>query len=197
MNSRTSGLVRCLIILCVTSLASVGSHGAKTEGTAPLKIGFDNMTFIHRWSQNGQNEFTPTSETDLSKWNDMMTINVLKNARNGEQLAEVANGIVGNYQSRGKIIRTDAKPRTQDSPAEYLIVAVLGTPELLEAAFTRVVLRDGVGYAVVRSHRIYGKSVGPAMSSWLEQNGPRIETTLMAWSELPARSALERLPQSK
>jgi hypothetical protein len=162
-----------------------------------MSIHFGPVDYQHRWSKAGQNEFTPKSETDLAAWQDMITINVFESVSTGDQLADVANRIVGNYQAHGVIVRTDAKPRTKDHPAEYLIVASLGDPAFLEAAFARVFLRDGVGYAVVRSHRIYGKKAGPAMSQWLQKNGPATESMLMAWNELPALSALKELPQSK
>jgi hypothetical protein len=170
---------------------------ATPKGPAPMTIRFGDVSFLHRWSQNGQNEFTPASETDLSKWRDMVTINLFEKVTNGDQLADVANRIVGNYQTSGKIIRTDAKPRTKDHAAEYLIVAALGNSELMEAVFTRVVLHDGAGYAIVRSHRLYGKDVAAPMNAWLQKNGPTTESTLMAWNEFPTRDALKRLPQSK
>ena len=46
-------------------------------------------------------------------------------------------------------------------------------PAFLEAAFARLLLHDGVGYVIVRSHRVYGKAAGPAMSEWLGANGQR------------------------
>ena len=180
-------------LLCFTA-AAFAQFSPKRD--APMTIRFGDMSFVHRWSQNGQNEFTPATETDLSKWHDMVTINLFEKVTTGEALSEVANRIVGNYQSTGKIIRTDAKARTKEKPAEYLIVAVLGNSELLEAAFARAVLHDGVGYVVVRSHRFYGKDGGTALNAWLQKNGPATEKMLWAW-ELPARDVLKRLPQSR
>lgn len=152
-----------------------------------MSFSFGDVRYVHRWSQNGQNEFTPVEQADLKTWQDMVTINLFENITTGEALSEIANRIVGNYAANGKIIRTDATPRTKDRPAEYLIVAVMGRANFLEAAFTRLVLRDGVGYAIVRSHRIYGKEAGDPMSAWLQKSGPGIESALMKWEGFPRR----------
>jgi hypothetical protein len=135
-------------------------------------------------------------QTDLSAWQDMITINVHRAVSDGEQLAGAANAILGNYQRHGKVLHTDSTPRKAGRPAEHLIVAVLGTPGFLEAAFARAVLVDGIGVVAVYSHRVYGKQAGTAMSDWLQANGTRVERALMSWDGLPAPAALRALPQS-
>ena len=126
----------------------------------------------------------------------MVTINVHESVRTGEQLADIANRVVGNYQQHGKIVRTDSRPRTPEKPAEHLIVALLGTPNFIEAAFARCLLGNGVGTVAVYSHRVYGKDAGAAMGEWLKANGPATEKTLMNWNGIPAPAALKALPQS-
>jgi hypothetical protein len=37
---------------------------------------FGGTDYVHRWSKNGQNEFTPPNDKDLDRWRDMVTINV-------------------------------------------------------------------------------------------------------------------------
>ncbi|MCL4806869.1 MAG: hypothetical protein KJ062_03595 [Thermoanaerobaculia bacterium] len=189
-----------LAIGCAVALPAVsappGSPGA-ARASGSLTLRFDGVDYLHRWSKDGQNEFTPKSDPDLSSWKDMLTVNVFEAVRTGEELAEVANKVLGNYQARGKILRTDSKPRTADRPAEHLIVAALGDPAFLEAAFARLLLVDGAGYVVVRSHRVYGKAAGPAMSDWLKANGPGVEKALMEWGPPPSRDALRKLPQAK
>lgn len=189
-----------LAIGCAVALPAVsappGSPGA-ARAAGSLTLRFDGVDYLHRWSKDGQNEFTPKSDPDLSSWKDMLTVNVFEAVRTGEELAEVANKVLGNYQARGKILRTDSKPRTADRPAEHLIVAALGDPAFLEAAFARLLLVDGAGYVVVRSHRVYGKAAGPAMSDWLKANGPGVEKALMEWGPPPSRDALRKLHQAK
>lgn len=186
-----------LAIGCAVALPGVSAPPAPTRPAAGMTLRFDGVDYMHRWSKDGQNEFTPKSDPDLAKWSDMVTINVFEAVRTGEQLAEVANKVLGNYQARGKVLRTDSKPRTADRPAEHLIVAVLGDPAFLEAAFARLLLGEGSGYVVVRSHRVYGKAAGPAMSDWLKANGPNLEKALMDWNQLPSSNALKGLPQSR
>lgn len=198
MSVRRSLVRGLLAIACAVALpaASAPPGTAGPSGAAGgMTLRLDGVDYLHRWSKDGQNEFTPKNDPDLATWRDMVTVNVLEAVRTGEQLAEVANKVLGNYQARGKVLRTDSKPRTADRPAEHLIVTALGDPAFLEAAFARLLLVDGAGYVVVRSHRVYGKAAGPAMSDWLKANGPKVEKALMEWNELPPRDALKRLPR--
>lgn len=193
-------LVRRRLLLAsfgATLLASGRAIGAEpARKPSPMTLQFRGQDFVHRWSRNAQHEFTPPAETDLKTWNDMLTLNVHASVSTGEQLAGVANIVLANYQRRGKILQTNSKPRTATQPAEHLIVAVLGTPELLEATFARCLLSGSAGMVAVCSHRLYGKAVGPLMSQWLAENGPQIEQSLMGWDRMPTVSGLSRLPTS-
>jgi len=193
-------LPRLLVVFASLFVVAGALAATNQPATSPAKaeaLVFGGTTYVHRWSKNGQNEYTPDADKDLSRWNDMVTINVHESVRNGEQLAGLANGVLANYQKHGKIVRTDSKPRTQHREAEHLIVAALGGGTFLEAAFARVVLVDGVGVVVVYSHRIYAKDAGGPMSEWLQSRGPSIEKTLMTWDQIPSAAFLKRLPQSQ
>ena len=185
ISSRTLITTACLLAM------------AALPAAAPMTLQFRGADYVHRWSKAGQNEFTPAAEPDLTKWRDMVTVNVHESVKSGEQLAGIANQIVGNYQRRGKIVKTDSKPRTAAKEAEHLIVGVLGDPAFLEAAFVRCVMVNGVGYAAVYSHRVYGAKAGPAMGEWLAANGAAVEAALMNWQKLPAAADLRALPQAK
>ena len=188
-----------VIITCIQGGGLMSDSDARAGDPSKknqMTLSFRGTDYVHRWSKNGQNEFTPRSESDLSKWNDMITVNVHEKVATGEQLADVANRVLGNYQQHGKILRTDSKPRAADKPAEHLIVAALGDPNFIEAAFARLVLVNGVGNVVVYSHRVYGKAAGPAMSEWLKANGEQVEKALMAWDKVPSTASLKQLPQS-
>jgi hypothetical protein len=50
-------------------------------------------------------------------------------------------------------------------------------------------MHDGLGSAVIYSHRIYGSRIGNDMSAWLGQNGPDIERTRMNWDAMPELAA--------
>ena len=187
---------RALVAAACLTIAFAASAQKSPPPAKPATLEFGGTTYEHRWSKGGQNEFTPRGDADLSRWHDMVTIDVHAAVGNGEALAEVANRVLSAYQSHGKILRTDSKPRSAQRPAEHLIVAVLGSEGFLEAAFARFVLIDGVGVVAVYSHRVYGQKAGNAMSNWLKTNGPSIETTLMGWNGVPSMAALRRLPQS-
>ena len=200
MNLRKSLSGGIFVGTCLLGFSLVATSVAQTTETKSkeaMTLNFRGTDFVHRWSKDNQNEFTPRNDSDLAKWRDMITVNVHESVANGDQLAEVANRILSNYQRRGKILRTDSKPRTADRPAEHLIVAALGDPNFLEAAFARCVLVNGVGFVTVYSHRVYGQAAGPAMSEWLKANGASVEQALMEWDKLPTAAALKQLPQSK
>ena len=174
----------------ITLLAASAVAAAQT-------IKFQGTDYVHRWSKEGQHEFTPPNDADLAKWRDMVTINVHEGVGNGDQLAELANSVLANYRNHGNIMRTDSKARTPGRPAEHMIGAVLGNVDFLEAAFARFLLLDGKGIVVVYSHRIYGRDVGRAMNDWLRVNGTMTEQALMEWSGMPSVTTLKRLPQTR
>ncbi len=162
----------------------------------PLKVSFNGTDFFHRWSQKGQNEFTPAGEENLDAWKSMLTINVHEWAQNGDQLAQVANQVLGRYQASGRILRTNSKPRTKDHEAEHFAAVTFGGAPALESAFARMLLFEKRGVVVVYSHRIYGAKAAAQMSAWLAKNGPAVEKALMAWDGMPSLAALRALPQA-
>lgn len=186
-----------IVYLLAFSNASALAGQSGSRDTQAMTFSFGGDDYVHRWSMGGQNEFTPLGESNLETWCDMVTLNVHETVTNGDQLAGLANRVLDNYERHGKILRTGSKPRTEESPAEHLAVAVLGAPTFLEAAFARFLLVDGIGVVVVYSHRIYANPAGEAMSEWLATNGPQVEGTLMAWDKLPSIAALKELPQEK
>ena len=187
---------RVLAVALGCALLPVPAARAQPSAGAAASISFRGKPFMHRWSKGGQHEFTPADSADLATWRDMLTLNLHANVASGDQLAEVANKVLDNYQRSGKILQTRSVPRTAARPAEHLIVAVLGTPDLLEAVFARCLLHDGTGVVAVVSHRVYGKAAGPQMSEWLRGNGPQVEQSLMAWAALPSVASLQRLRTS-
>ena len=189
MSKLQSAIVAALLaFFCATSFAQTGSAAAR--------IDFGGQEFVHRWSKDGQHEFTPPDEPDLKKWTRMVTIIVHEKVKNGEDLAKLANAVLGNYERVGKVVRTDSKPRTSTSEAEHLIVVIFGRPGFVEAALARVKLVAGTGTVTVYSRREYGDTAKKTIGDWLIQNGTPVETTLMTWEKMPALSALKQLPQA-
>ena len=183
-----------LLLLALVALIPAALTAAQPRSTGPMRLSFNGIEFMHRWSKNAQHEFTPAGEDDLAKWSTMITINVHDPARTGDQLAEVANRVLGNYQQAGKVIRTDSKPRSATSEAEHFAVALLPNAAFLEAAFARFLMHDGRGVVVVYSKRFYGDTGAKEMGLWLQKNGSDVERTLMAWTGLPSLAALKALP---
>ena len=152
----------------------------------PPPLSFAGKTYLHRWSQGDQHEFTPKGQEDLKKWSDMVTLIVYPKVTDGEGLAATANTVLGNYKvSKAIVLKTSSVPRSESKPAEHLIAVLFGRPEFVEVAFARLRLHKGVGTAVVYSHRVYAKKAGDAMSAWLKKNGENTEKALMKWDALP------------
>lgn len=191
LNSHSFG--RRQLLAAAFAGALMPLHAQTAGKPAALSIQFRGTAFIHRWSKDGQHEFTPAAETDLAAWRDMVTLNVHEAVASGEQLAGVANQVLTNYQRHGKILQTRSTPRTPERPAQHLIVAVLGSPQFLEAAFARCMLHEGTGLVAVASHRVYGKAAGPEMSEWLKAQGAQVEQALMAWNAMPGMASIRQL----
>lgn len=183
-----------VLILILPVCAIAGAAQKEVDTKSRITLNFNQTDYVHRWSQNDLHEFTPPGQDDLSKWTDMLTINFYPQVNEGEGLALVANRVLENYKAqKGIVLRSASVPRTIEKPAEHLIVVVFGRPTFLEAVQARFKLVNGKGVSIIYSHRMYGKEVGPEMSSWLKEHGPSIEKALMAW-EFP--SSLDRLQKS-
>ncbi len=151
---------------------------------------FADVRYFHSFTQDDQHEYTPDGQEDLNAWTDMVTILFYRKAKDGEALAATANAVLENYKAnKALVVKTDSVPRTKDKPAEHLMVVIFGRPEFIEVAFSRFIMHDGVGSAVIYSHRIYGKTVGDEMSAWLKTDGPTIEMNLMKWDAMPKPSS--------
>jgi hypothetical protein len=184
-------LMRSHVLLFCLGTALLHSLGgaclsADSHQKEKAAIAFGNVKYLHRFTQNDQHEYTPAGQEDLEAWKDMVTIHYYRHAKDGDALAAIANGTLGNYKAaKGVVIRTDSVPRTNAKAAEHLIVVLFLRPEFMETAFARFRMHGGVGTAVIYSHRTYGKNAGNEMSAWLEKNGPATEQTLMKWDAMP------------
>jgi hypothetical protein len=189
MARRIFGVV--LAVAASVMLASVPRVRAETEPEQrsasrekrdAQALAFNGSEYFHRWSKQGQHEFTPKGDEDLSKWKDMMTVNVHAGVRTGEGLADIANRVIGNYKAHGHIMRTLSKPRTDTSEAEHFA-----------AAFARLLLFEGRGIVVVHSKRFYGDGAQAEMTTWFKANAVKIEQVLLSWNGIPSLETLNRL----
>jgi hypothetical protein len=176
----------CFVMFFPQNVASGFLPQAADKKGSVAAFTFAGRKYFHRFTEADQYEYTPDGQEDLKAWTDMVTILVYRKAKDGEALAATASAVLDNYKAnKAVVVRTDSVPRTRDKPAEHLIVVNFGRPEFIEAVFARFRMHDGVGSAVIYSHRIYGNKVGDAMSAWLKTNGPTTERNLMTWDAMP------------
>jgi hypothetical protein len=161
------------------------SQGAQKKQQVAA-FSFADVNYFHRFTKGDQHEYTPDRQEDLKAWTDMVTILFYRNAKDGEALAATANAVLENYKAnKAMVLKTDSVPRTNDKPAEHLVVVVFGRPAFIEVVFARFRMHEGIGNAVIYSHRLYGSKIGDQMSAWLKTNGPSIERNLMKWDAMP------------
>jgi hypothetical protein len=184
MKSRTA--LACVSIFLAQNIANGFLPQAADKKATIAVFSFADVNYFHRFTEADQHEYTPAGQEDLNAWRDMVTILFYRKAKDGEGLAATASSVLENYKANGAVVvKTDSVPRTRDKPAEHLIVVTFGRPEFIEVAFARFKMHEGIGSAVVYSHRIYGKRVGDQMSAWLKANGASTENTLMNWDAMP------------
>ena len=179
------------VTLAIVTCLTLGGGAA-----APAALTFNGADYFHRWSQKGQHEFTRQGDEDLAKWNDMVTINLHEGVRTGEDLAQLANGVLGNYEANGHIMRTISKPRTETGEAEHFVAAVLQVPNVLEVAFARFLLHEKRGVVAVYSKRFYGADAQAEMTTWFKANAVPIEKVLVSWTGIPSIDTLKKLPST-
>jgi hypothetical protein len=179
--------------LAVGALARIPLLHATQQGAGKAGFSFAGQEYFYRWSNNIMFEFTPRGQGDLSHWTDLVSIVVYRNATNANGLLAVAKSVLEtNKQNKGVVLATRSTPSTPTKPAEHFISVVLSDPSVMEAVFQRFVLIQGIGYAMVYSHRIYGPKVGEAMSQWLHQNGSSTEKLLMSFDPIPTADLLNQ-----
>jgi hypothetical protein len=150
---------------------------------------FGDVTYVHRWSNAGQHEFTPLGQEDIERWSDMVTIQRYLGVKDDEGLKSMANAVVDSYRRSGAtVLRNDSVPPTGKNPAEHLIVLLLPAPGITEAIFARFKMDRGIGASVTYSHRVYGQKVEGQMSAWLEARLSSTEKSLKGLQQIPSLS---------
>ena len=96
MKIRTRVDLLVIVVFCavIASPPVSLSQTPASRDKAALTLSFGGVDYAHRWSKNGQNEFTPRGDEDLATWREMITINVYETVTTGEKLAELANKIL-------------------------------------------------------------------------------------------------------
>lgn len=181
-----------LLLAAVFGLASpqLQAKGAATAQTtqAQLTLEFDGKRYLHRYSKNGQHEFTPVGQEDLQRWQEMITLLPNPDIR-GERTHQWAEAMAAGYKERGLLIHADQPPG-----GEYRMLGVLSAPGLVEVNFVRVMPQEEGALAFLVQRRFYGDDI-PQMADWVKDNTPRISELLVSWQP-PSSAALAALPES-
>lgn len=162
------------------------------------RFAYAGSTWVHRWSKQGQHEFTPADQPDLEHWTRMVTVNLHPQVSDQEGLPGLVSSVTRNYERVGRVIRSVRKAGagTEGVPAEHLVSAVLEAPGVAEAACARILFRGGTGLVVVASRRWYGANAKQEATAWLEEHGADEESALMAFDAIPSADALRALPEA-
>lgn len=174
----------CLAVFFAQTSVGLSLPQSTVKQVAAFSL--SDVKYFHRFTKDDQHEYTPDGQEDLNAWTDMVTINFYRKAKEGAALAATANAVLETYKAHGAVVvRTNSIPRTKAKPAEHLIVVTFARPEFIEAAFARFRMHNGVGSAVIYSHRVYGKKADTEMRAWLSKNGLATEKNLMTWNAMP------------
>ena len=64
-------------------------------------------------------------------------------------------------------------------------IAQIKRGEIIEVIFTRILMYDEQGLAVVFSHRFYGEEQFDVVDAWFDVNSEGVEATLLGLHEFP------------
>jgi hypothetical protein len=173
---------RSLVLLIAAAAATTPASSRGADNSKTPAFEFRQVSYFQRWSKNDQHEFTPDKQEDLDRWTDMMTVNGYPDVHDGDALAKTANAVLENYKShQGRVVKTRSVPRTDDRPAEHLIVVMFVQRGFVEIAFARFKLVENKGHSFVYSHRFYGDKASEQMNPWMVANIAGVEKALMEW----------------
>jgi hypothetical protein len=215
MKSVPQFAIASLLRLCAAAYALAGLSAvmvgasnaaaqiAANDATAEAKlatVSFNGETYFHRWSQNGQHEFTPSGQADLKRWKDMLTVRVFEQVNNEAQFTGMVRATVANYKKVGVINRVMERPKkTPEGVDEVVIVATLRAGDIIEFVAARFLMRDGVGTLFVASHREYmdRQGIDAALAGDYAKNKQAgVVNALAVWDGAPTLEALQALPRS-
>lgn len=194
MKTHRPALRRFAILAFALLAPALPAWADDGPASASTTLQFEGSSYRYRWSQDGLYEFTPAGQEDLDHWQDMLSVAIKREVQQPEQLAALANALLASYQAHGKILATDSRPMTADTPAEHLIVAAMSIEDVVEVVFARLVLVDGTGEVVVYSKRMYGKDNASEVANWINTQASTKALALTKWQHVPSASELATLP---
>ncbi len=188
---KITNVLTTILLACFVFGDAYGNQKAMEQKPA---IEFNGTEYVHRWSNDDQHEYTPEGQSNLSRWDDMLTIKHYRSVNEDKGLASAMESVLENYKKHGgEVLRMDAVRRSPGLPAEHFIAVVLDRPGFSELVQARFRVADGIGESISHSHRIYGAETVPEMKAWSQANAPGLEARLMALEGIPSASLLGKV----
>ena len=165
------------------------------EGDPRVRISFLGRDYVWTSTQDQQRFFTPAGLANKDAWTERIVVSPDPGLTSIDALHQVVTAIMGVLQ-RSKATILTAHPvlrgeGTDGSKAPcYFIAGVMGSPEGIEADFTRFELTHGKGIIVNFQRRLLGANQSQAMSAWLKENGRTTELALLNGDQFGASGAL-------
>jgi hypothetical protein len=172
------------------------------EDKEPFSITFNQESYFLRFSDPKANmyEFTPAGQEDLSKWTDMLTINIHPKVNNLKKLKRLKDRISKNYRAYGGIdLRVIAKPLEgkPETYSRYLILVIFVREDFVEFVQSRLELIDGKATHIIYGQRIYGPLAAFQIDSWRKEVGPKTLYQLLIFDDIPTRKELKKLARKR
>ncbi len=159
--------------------------GNAAPAAGPM-VTFGGVPYFYRWRNANMRELTPRGQEDLQRWSDMVTVVYYPQVRDEAALLATAKAIAQAYQrNQGTLLKTETAPAAAGRPAEHFVSVTFNRPGTSELTCARVVLRDGMGVAVLYGHRAYGPRAALDLADWLRANLPRVNQSLRAVEAIP------------
>ena len=179
-----------LTLLAVPDVAAPRQAGTPTLAQSAAATEFNGVRYLHRWSKNGQHEYTPEGQTDLTRWKQMVTL-IDKPGMNPYEASAWAVNLADGFEKSGMLISAD-----RPSDTEYRVVGVMRAGEIVEANFARLMVFQGRAVMLMVQRRFYGQEASE-LADWMKDNTPLISAELLDWGPVPSVESLAALPQAK
>lgn len=172
-----------LLLAFVTSSSSVLGQEAESENE--VSVSFLDTSYTYRRSENGQHEFTPSGQEDLSAWTDKISLICMPEITDGKGLNALSENVKGFYDSSGVVLSSGTVPKTETAEAQHLVVAGRVGDGLLDVVMARLLLVEGSGTVLFYSRRTYGDDATAVADAWLVENSAKVQNALMKFADFP------------
>jgi hypothetical protein len=163
------------------------------QGPPLTTVTFNDTEYIFRSSEGGLYRFTPEGQEDLSKWSDMLSINIYPGSQGEHALRDIFHSVFATYVLDGDVEAGESQPNTKTGRIEHLVVVTFVMPDFDESLRARFLLVGESCVGITHSHRTYGESANTDLQAWLDGGGADVTEKLMEWDDYPTPAELEAL----